>query len=114
MVSDTASAPWALSRDAGTLEPSRGTHGATDASASDLEVRTMKKDRMFSENKERLIDEAIELFQPLSPDPLTREDGREIYENLTGFFTTLIAMKQDRDEALRRQADEAETAAEDG
>ena len=74
----------------------------------------MRRERVFSENKERLIDEAIELFQPKSPTPLTREDGREIVENLTGFFTTLIAMKKDYDEAMQRQAEEAAQAKQTG
>ncbi len=52
------------------------------------------------QSREQLIDEVIDIFQPRSPVPLTREDGREIYENLTGFFNTLLAIKKERDAAL--------------
>ena len=61
----------------------------------------MRHDRAkLNQSREVLIDEVIEIFQPRSPEPLTREDGREIYENLTGFFNTLLAIKRDRDAAL--------------
>ncbi len=36
-----------------------------------------------------LIDEAVALWQSHADRPLTREDGREIVENLTGFFGLL-------------------------
>jgi len=47
-------------------------------------------------SRELAIDDALQLFQPRSATPLTREDGREIYENLTGFFRTLRAIDQRR------------------
>lgn len=46
---------------------------------------------------EEVLDEVINIFQPRSPVPLTREDAREIYENLTGFFNTLITIKNKLD-----------------
>ncbi len=52
------------------------------------------------QSRDQLIDEVIEIFQPRSSVPLTREDGREIFENLTGFFNTLLAIKKQRDAAL--------------
>ena len=48
---------------------------------------------------EEVLDEVIDVFQPRSPVPLTREDAREIYENLTGFFNTLITIKNKLDAA---------------
>jgi len=38
---------------------------------------------------ENLIDEAVSIWQKHSDKQLTREDGREIVENLTGFFGIL-------------------------
>jgi hypothetical protein len=35
------------------------------------------------------IDETLAIWQPLSKRQLTREDGREIIENMTGFFRVL-------------------------
>lgn len=42
-------------------------------------------------NLDRLHDEAAALFQPRTSRRLTREDGREITKNLTGFFHVLQA-----------------------
>ena len=39
--------------------------------------------------KEDLIDLAIEVYQPRTSRKLTREDGREILENLSNFFHVL-------------------------
>ena len=36
-----------------------------------------------SETREQLIDEALAVLQPLSPEPLSREDGREFVDDLT-------------------------------
>jgi hypothetical protein len=36
------------------------------------------------------IDETIAIWQKRSKRPLTREDGREIIENMTGFFRVLL------------------------
>lgn len=52
------------------------------------------------QRREQLITEVIDIFQPRSPVPLTREDGREIYENLTGFFSTLLRIHEKREAAL--------------
>jgi hypothetical protein len=46
---------------------------------------------------DRLHDEAATLFQPRTARKLTREDGREITRNLTGFFRVL----RDWDRAAR-------------
>src|ERR1700686_2054959 len=35
------------------------------------------------------LDETIAVWQPLSQRPLTREDAREITENMVGFFSVL-------------------------
>lgn len=44
-----------------------------------------------------VIDHALEFWQPLSPRQLTREDAREIIENMTGFFSVLMEWEmQDR------------------
>ena len=42
------------------------------------------------EDRDRLHDEAVALFQPRTTRRLTREDGREITHNLTGFFQVLL------------------------
>lgn len=39
--------------------------------------------------KEQLIDEALAVFQPRTSRNLTREDGREIVDNLVSFFHVL-------------------------
>lgn len=43
---------------------------------------------------EALIDRAIAVYQPDSPTPLTREDGREIIYNLSGAFGLLLRWKR--------------------
>lgn len=42
----------------------------------------------FDESKE-LIDQALAIWQPRAKRALTSEDGREIVENITGFFRVL-------------------------
>jgi hypothetical protein len=37
----------------------------------------------------QFLDETIAVFQPLSQRPLSREDAREIVQNITGFFQVL-------------------------
>ena len=37
------------------------------------------------------LDEARRLYEPRAGQPLSREDGREIIHNLTGFFETLAS-----------------------
>ena len=55
-------------------------------------------------DRDALLDEALDIFQPRTQRRLTREDAREIYVNLTGFFRVL----QDWDRAEReRQARDA-------
>ena len=39
--------------------------------------------------KEQLIDEALGVFQPRTSRKLTREDGRQIVDNLVTFFHVL-------------------------
>jgi hypothetical protein len=39
---------------------------------------------------ELLLDETIAIWQPYSKRPLSREDARQILENMTGFFQTLL------------------------
>ena len=50
------------------------------------------------EFSDELLDETTEIWQPLSPRTLTREDAREILENVTGFFRILIEWKKKEDE----------------
>lgn len=37
-----------------------------------------------------LLDETLRVFQPRTARVLTREDAREIHQNLTGFFRVLL------------------------
>ena len=50
-----------------------------------------------------LIDYTLEVFQPRTSRTLTREDGRQIAENLTGFFRVL----QDWDKKQKAGGDDA-------
>jgi hypothetical protein len=59
--------------------------------------RTQRKPEFSAE----LLDETTRIWQPLSRRTLTREDGREIMENMTGFFRTLIEWKRREDEAAK-------------
>ncbi len=45
--------------------------------------------RSTAADEARILDETISFWQPLSPRTLTREDARQIRENLTGFFRVL-------------------------
>lgn len=47
-------------------------------------------------NADRLADEAVALFQPRTKRKLSREDGREITRNLTGFFGLLLKWERER------------------
>jgi len=49
-----------------------------------------------------LIDSAIRFWQPRSPRPLSREDAREIVENITGFFSVLLEWEE-QDRAQRQK-----------
>jgi hypothetical protein len=51
-----------------------------------------------------LLDETIATWQPRASRPLTREDARQIIENMTGFFNVL----RDWDRAERAAAAESE------
>ena len=51
--------------------------------------------------KEDFLDQAIEFWRPRSPRTLTREDAREIVENLTGFFELLLAWEAAEEEAAQ-------------
>lgn len=40
--------------------------------------------------REQLLDETLEMLQPLSSEPLTREDARQCLDDLLGLFTWLL------------------------
>jgi len=48
------------------------------------------------------LDETIAVWQPYSPQPLTREDAREIIHNVTGFFSILMEWEQAERRAAKR------------
>lgn len=57
-----------------------------------------------------LIDQTIEVWQRRAHRQLTREDGREIIENMTGFFKILQEWRraeQRRRKRRQRQAEES-------
>lgn len=54
--------------------------------------------------RDALIDEALDIFQPRTSEPLSREDGREIFVNLTGFFRVLRSWERAEREQLAREA----------
>jgi len=56
---------------------------------SSAEPNTDKCD-LAQENRERFIDQTLNIFQRRSPRSLAREDGRQIAENVTGFFKILM------------------------
>ncbi|MHB8590166.1 MAG: hypothetical protein ACYDA0_15185 [Candidatus Dormibacteraceae bacterium] len=45
------------------------------------------------ETNEALVDLTLEVWQPLYQPQLSREDARQIAENLTGFFRVLLRWK---------------------
>ena len=45
------------------------------------------------ETNEALVDLTLEVWQPLYQRQLSREDARQIAENLTGFFRVLLRWK---------------------
>lgn len=53
--------------------------------------RSPRKPSGFSDE---LIDEALAVFQPRTTRPLSREDGRQIVHNLSGFFRVLLTWKR--------------------
>lgn len=63
----------------------------------------------MDQDRERFLDETCAFWQPLSPRPLSREDARQINENLAGFFTVLAEWKRRRQQ--RAAAQEAQSPA---
>jgi hypothetical protein len=53
-----------------------------------------------------LLDQTIELFQPHAERTLTREDAREMMENLTGFVQVLIEWHREEAAAKAKGSDE--------
>jgi hypothetical protein len=51
------------------------------------------------------IDQTIAIWQPRTKRRLTREDGREIIENMTGFFR--ILQEWDRVDRAKKDADKS-------
>jgi hypothetical protein len=51
------------------------------------------------------IDQTIAIWQPRTRRQLTREDGREIIENMTGFFRVL--QEWDRIDRAKKKADKS-------
>jgi hypothetical protein len=51
------------------------------------------------------IDQTIAIWQPRTKRQLTREDGREIIENMTGFFR--ILQEWDRVDRTKKDADKS-------
>jgi len=47
-------------------------------------------------SKEEFIDYTLRVFQPRTSRVLTREDAREIAENVVGFFSTLRELKKSK------------------
>lgn len=64
--------------------------GARHRSPADLTVVSPEEGDEAAHRHEKLIDDTLAVWQPLSPRPLSREDAREIRENLTGFFLLLL------------------------
>jgi hypothetical protein len=52
-----------------------------------------------------LIDGAIGFWQPMSSQQLTREDAREIIENMTGFFSVLLEWEAEARKLKQRQSE---------
>ena len=46
--------------------------------------------------REALVDRALELFQPMSARPLTRDDAREAIDNLVGAYLILLRARARR------------------
>jgi hypothetical protein len=44
----------------------------------------------MQETNNQLIDHTLKVWQPRTSELLTREDGRQISENVTGFFKILL------------------------
>src|SRR5262249_30093109 len=46
--------------------------------------------RSTQDSKSQLVDQALEIWQPRASRALTREDARQIVENISGFFRILL------------------------
>ncbi len=68
-------------------------------------------DHAANADRDAILDEALEVFQPRAQRELTREDAREIYVNLTGFFRVLQEWDRAERERRARDADSVATAA---
>ena len=44
----------------------------------------------MQETNEQQVDQTLKVWQPRASELLTREDSRQISENVTGFFTILL------------------------
>jgi len=53
-----------------------------------------RRDRPVEDAHEKLIDRALEIYQPRTQRQLSREDGREIIHNLAGFLGVLSEWKR--------------------
>lgn len=58
-------------------------------------------------DRPELLDEAIRLYQPRAPRPLTRDDAREIVGNIAGFFS--VVAEWERRARTREMAEAAPT-----
>lgn len=78
---------------------------ATSGSDFNGAPRAAKTSQRFSDE---LIDEARAVFQPQTDRQLSPEDGRQILENLVGFFSVLLEWDQREREMERTRSPEPE------
>ena len=50
---------------------------------------------------DEFLDKTIKMFQPHYKEQLTREDAREIIENMVGFFEVLLEWDREEKERLK-------------
>jgi len=50
----------------------------------------------MTQYSDKLLNKTIEVWQPYYEEPLTREDAREIIENLCGFLTILTEIQGEK------------------
>lgn len=62
-----------------------------------------------SPDQEAFLDETIDFWQPYSERQLTREDAREMVENITGFFSVLLEWRTQARSADRKQVAESDS-----
>jgi hypothetical protein len=60
---------------------------------------------------DNLIDETITVWQPYSADPLTREDARQIMQNVTAYFDMLLRWAAEDRERAEQELGQAARAA---